>query len=252
MYKRFARSLNMPKRIVVVSGPSGVGKGPIIDNMKKRWNEHHGWGKFNQVKVRKTRTERHKGNEDDFLFDGEGEYIEIDCRGTEQRIYTEEIDKAIDLGQVFPYTRVLIETYHTALPSLKERYGSYPGEIDLCSVFVSPLNSSEIEGLADRLDDYVPDLMLDALVRRSQKEGKAFTRKLMSELETRALDSVDELKDACNYDYVIPNHCYECDSRWGMPELIGEPLEVVESLCMLLAYGKDNRAEDGSCYDLEL
>lgn len=255
-YKRLARSMEMKKRILVISGPSGVGKGPIIDNVKIRWEEY-GWGKLKQVKVRKTKTERQRKGADDIHFDGVGEYISIDCRGTEQRIYTGEIDDAIRLGERSPYERVIIEAYHTALDPLKERYSKYD-ELDFYSLFISPLDYSELEDLKDsgRLEEYLPDLMLDSLVRRSNREGKTFTRKLINELEKRAVDSLEEIKQAHKYDFVIANHCYESDSRWGMPDidgspnLVGGPFDVVDSICLLLADGKDKRADRGSLYKL--
>lgn len=60
----------MNKRLIVISDPSGVGKGPIIEWVKKLY-----FPNLCQVKVRKTQTERHKGNEDDLGFDGnDGKY----------------------------------------------------------------------------------------------------------------------------------------------------------------------------------
>ncbi len=99
-----------------------------------------------------------------------------------------------------------------------------------------------------RLEDYLPDLMIDSLIKRAERDGKAFTRILNKELEQRAEDSVNEIKFAHNYRKIIPNHCYESDSRWRFPILIGEPLKVVMSLSDIVERGKSDYANSGAEY----
>ena len=225
----------MNKRLIVISGPSGVGKGPIIE-----WAKILYIPDLYQVKVRKTKTERHKGNEDDLGFDGNnGKYYQFDCRGVEQRIYLDELDSAIENQGV-----VLLEAYYNTFDFLKNRYDT---SIDFASTFVSPLNADEIKKLNQQgaLESYLPDLMLDSLVRRAERDGKAFSRALVRELEQRAEDSLNEVKIAHNYKQVITNHCYESDSRWRFPVLNGEPLEVVNSLKDIITSGQSDYARKG-------
>ncbi|MFH1827778.1 MAG: hypothetical protein ABH824_00815 [Nanoarchaeota archaeon] len=233
IYKKSKNFIQSKKRLVVVSGPSGVGKDPIIKWVKKLYVPA-----LCQVKVRKTKTERHKGDESDIGFGGnDGEYYQFDCRGTEQRIYLDELDKAIE-----EHDTVLLETYYKAFDFLKSRYGN---SVDFASTFVSPLNAEEIKELIEqgkRLEDHLPELMLDSIVRRAERDGKAFTHSLVKELEQRAEDSVNEMRFAHNYRYVIPNHCYESDSRWRFAILIGEPRKVVDSLHKIIQTGNSDYA----------
>jgi len=229
------------KRLIVISGPSGVGKGPIIEWTKKLYLPD-----LCQVKVRKTKTDRHKGNEDDLGFDGNnGKYYQFDCRGVEQRIYLNELDSAIEKHGV-----VLLEAYYKAFDFLKSRYD---GSMDFASTFISPLDLEEKKGLTEqrrKLEDYLPNLMLDSLIKRAERDGKAFTKTLIRELEQRADDSVNEMKFAYNYRKVIPNHCYEADSRWRFPFLIGEPLRVVKSLKEIIENGNSNYALNGEDFKI--
>lgn len=227
------------KRLVVVSGPSGVGKGPIIEWVKKLHAPD-----LCQVKVRKTKTERHKGTEDDLGLGKGDNFYQFDCRGAEQRIYLDELDSAIEKHDV-----VLLETYYKTFDFLKNRYDT---SIDFASTFISPLDTEEIRELteqAERLEDYLPELMLDSLVRRAERDGKAFTRTLNKELEQRAEDSVNEIRFAHNYKIVIPNHCYESDSRWKFPILIGEPRRVVSSLGEIVKTGQSDYISSGKDFD---
>lgn len=144
----------------------------------------------------------------------------------------------------------MLESYYKTLDFLKERYNA---SIDFASTFVSPLNTEEIKELAEqgkKLEDYLPDLMLNSLIKRAERDGKAFTRSLIRELETRAEDSVTEIRFACNYRFIIPNHCYESDSRWRFPVLIGEPKKAVDSLCDLIRTGNSSYANKGSDYTI--
>ena len=240
----------MSRRLIAVSGPSGVGKGPIIEWTKKAYPN------LCQVKVRKEKTERYKGTEDDLGFNGkEGEFYSFDCRGTEQRIYLNEIIKAIDNNEI-----VLLEMYYKAFDFLKQVKELYEPvsqftsiNFDITSVFISPLDMTDIENLSKqdkRLEDYLPDLMLDSLIKRAERDGKSFTHSLLRELEMRAEDSVNEIKFAHNYRQIIPNHSYESDSRWKFPILVGEPLRVVKSLKEIIERGNSDYAYKGEDYKI--
>ncbi|MGV8172479.1 MAG: hypothetical protein ACP5OA_07350 [Candidatus Woesearchaeota archaeon] len=227
-------------RLVVISGPSGVGKGPIVD-----WTKRSYLPNLFQVKVRKTKTERHIGTEDDLGFDNISNYHRFYCRGSEQRISLDELDSALKKNGV-----VLLETYYTTLDFLKDKYSA---SADFTSVFVSPLNLEEIKEMSRqgrRLEDYLPDMMLDSLIRRAECDRKKFTRTLIRELEQRAKDSVNEMKSAHRYSLVIPNHCHEYDSRWRMPVLSGEPERVVNSLKDIVNTGTSGYAYKGSGFNI--
>ncbi|MBU1201397.1 MAG: hypothetical protein KJ583_04940 [Nanoarchaeota archaeon] len=189
-----------------------------------------------QVKVRKTKTERHTGNEEDLGFDGnKGKYYQFECRGVEQRIYLDELDSALENHGV-----VLLESYYKTLDFLKKKYET---SVDFASTFISPFHVQEIKELTEqgtRLEDYLPDLMLDSLIKRAEKNGKTLTRYLIKELELRAEDSVNEMRFAHKYQYVITNHCFESDSRWELPVLIGEPKSVVNSLYNIIVQEEGN------------
>ncbi len=219
----------MDKRLVLVSGPSGVGKGPIIQWTKKLCLQD-----LCQIKVRKTATERHIGDEDNLGFNGKGgEYYPYDCRGKEQRIYLDELDNALEKHKV-----VLIEAYYKAFNFLK---GRYEKSVDFASTFISPLDTGEIGELKKqgKLEEYLPDLMLDSLIKRAERDGKAFTKKLIKELKQRAEDSVNEIDFMRNYKNIIPNHCCESNYRWRFSILFGEPLRVVKSLKEIIERGKN-------------
>jgi hypothetical protein len=140
-------------KLVVVSGPSGVGKGPIINWVKKLY-----FPNLCQVKVQKTRTERHDGTEDDLIIDDrKGDYYTINCRGTEQRLYWDDLDDALKTHDI-----VLLETYHTAIETLERKYSDSK---EFISVFISPLDAKEFRGLSSK--DY------DGLFnKKSRKSGK--------------------------------------------------------------------------------
>jgi hypothetical protein len=221
---------------VILTGPSGVGKGPIVD-----WTRRLFVPGLCQVRVRKTKTERHTGSEDDLGFDGEGgEFYRFQCRGYEQRIYLDELDSSLEKKGV-----VLLEAYFKAFDFLMGRYNA---SVDVVSTFISPLCSEEVQELDKEscgLDTYLPDLMLDSLVRRAGSEGKVLSHKLLWELEQRAVDAINEMRFAKNYGHVIPNHCYESDARWKFPVLIGEPRRVVTSLADIIDKGHSDYASSG-------
>ena len=226
----------MDKRLIIVSGPSGVGKGPIIDWVKKLYIHD-----LCQVKIRKTKTERHTGKEEDIGFEGlSNNLYRFSCRGVNQALDLDELEKALE-----EKGNVLLETYYTTFDFLKDKYDK---QVDFASVFISPLGYSDIGDLCSQnnsIEGYLPDLMLDSLVKRAQNDGKLVTRKLMDELKARAEDSINEMKFMHNYKYVIPNHCHESDSRWKFPSIAGKPLTVVRALADIIRTGFSEYADKG-------
>ncbi len=224
------------KRLVVLSGPSGVGKGPMVDWMKKIYftagcNDQNNL-QFCQVKVRKTATARHTGNESELGLESVSKNrYEFDCRGSQQAIDFDELDKA--LGS---HDTVLIEAYYVAFDALKDRYA---GSVDFASTFVSPLpppdNRSPLPPLDNRL--VIPDIMLDSLIRRALRESKNMTQELVGDLLVRARGSVAELDVAHKYRNLMVNECYEADSRWHFSTLSGEPLKSVKTLYNIVCTG---------------
>jgi len=220
------------KRLVMLSGPSGVGKGPIVDWIKKIYFHEVYDGQdsrqFCQVKVHKTATARHTGNESDIGLDGlGGNTYDFDCRGSKQAIDLDELDKA--LGS---HDAVLIEAYYKAFDFLKERYES---SVDFASTFVAPLPLLDNRSV-------IPDRMLDSLVRRALREGKNVTQKLIEDLLVRAKGSEDEMNIAHKYRNFIVNECYESDPRWHFSTLSGEPRKAVDALYKIVCWGSKDES----------
>ncbi len=233
------------KRLVVVSGPSGVGKGPIIDWVKKLYfSKNNEELRFCQVNVRKEKTERHRGDEKELGFDGIGKNIyEFECRGTKQIIDLDELDNA-----VVSHDTTLIETYYNAFDFLKEHYER---NAKFVSVFISPLTRSELmylEYVNVPLSEYLPDVMFDSLKKRAQNDGKELTDIVIKELTERSQDSFNEMLFAHNYDFIIPNHFYESDMRWKLSLLIGEQMITVDDLYDIIKRGKESRVEKAEDY----
>jgi len=236
-------------RLVIISGPSGVGKGMIVDWMLKTHfpefydkNDRYRKDKSDLCIVPVYKVEKGAGGNAGQSVYGRSNSKnthQFNCRGKDQEIDLDELDKAIEDHQI-----TVIEAYYKAFDFLKKRYSD---STDFASTFVSPLNAKEIKKLNHQgiLEQYLPDLMLDSLVRRAERDGKAFTRTLIRELEQRAEDSVNEVKIAHNYRQVIPNHCYESDSRWRFSVLNGEPLAVVNSLKDILTNSRSDYACNG-------
>jgi guanylate kinase len=235
----------MAKRLVILSGPSCVGKGPLTAAAKKFRPDV----KFVQVAVIKSKESRYNRPRPDehIVWDNP------DCWRTMEQIeelknnpryivdYCHKFAQVIDLDKIIgaPTEAVLMESYYTMAEKIVK--SDYLSGVEIKTVFLSPLGCDEITALDDA-DFTIKALMMFKQYQRAEFHGRVIDKVWLADMRHRVDDAANELKRACNYDYVIVNHDGEGAPSWrrntdgtfiGRPE--GDAGKAMESLADILA-----------------
>lgn len=205
-------------KLVILAGPSGIGKSPLAKAMKRFYPEL-----YEQVKMlvlynsRDPRPGELDGVDYHFRkreyiqkFDGDPRYVVMDVRGDLQALDLDVLKADLGEGDVFfegnPFIGKLLAT--------DDRLAG----IGRVSVFVSPLSMEEIRYLKgmEQLDlpGMVTDIMRRKLLRRTRSQKGILSRKDLENIEKRAGSAYGELKMAHFFDHVIPNHDGEDSENW--------------------------------------
>ena len=216
----------MSKRLVILSGPACVGKGPMKAAIDRFFPEIC----YADIPVIKSKESRPNGprpgeekiwNDPGFFRTKEElnelkpnpQYLVSECRGLPQ---------ALDLSKVAQSVAdvVFIEVYHTLGSQLKEskHLAKYLAGIEVTSVFISPLSKLEILDLKQcdvNLSLHLKGIMLSKLTTRSRFMGDTLTPATVKDLVKRSLDAYAELADAYRYSLVIVNRDGEGSSNWN-------------------------------------
>lgn len=204
-------------RLVILSGPSCVGKSPLEKALARLYPELH--ARLRKCVLFNSRAPR-PGERDgvDYHFRprpvveklaSDPRFAVLDVRGDLQALDVEETARLLRETDVFfegnPFVgRLLIE--HPALASIPR-----------LSVFLSPLSREEILELKARgvpLPEFVTDVMRRKLLRRTRKLKGELSLADLENIEKRAGSAYRELKDACAFEHVIPNHDGEDSDNW--------------------------------------
>ena len=211
----------MKKKLVVLSGPSCVGKGPLIEAVKN----YHPEIKFAQPILLHTRKPRWKRDSKSYEIHGVDYYFF-------PRGFMEQLDRsrfavtnirsemqAVDLVQLQglfkKHDLVLTEAYPTlARLVIKWAKKQTKYKLEIRSVFLSPLSGEEIQEKAKTLnkspEDVVTDIMREKLKRRGEDSPKV--------IEERAASAWWEMQHASEYMDHIVNPAGEDDlQQWGDP-----------------------------------
>lgn len=206
-------------RLVILSGPSCVGKSPLDKALGRFYPELR--QRLQTLVLYNSRAPR-PGEVDgiDYHFRtreqiealrAEDRYVVMDVRGDLQALDIEELWALLREGDAFfegnPFVGRTLQTH----PRLTE--------VDRLSVFVSPLSKEEIFYLKAperniSLPDLVTEMMRRKLLRRTRRQKLELSAKDLENIETRASSAYRELKDAWHFDYVIPNHDGEDSDNW--------------------------------------
>jgi len=208
-----------PGRLVILSGPSCVGKSPLDRALARFYPERH--QHLQKLVLYNSRAPR-PGEKDgvDYHFRSrsqieamraETKFAVLDVRGDLQALDLPELTALLQRGDAFfegnPFVGRLLQTH----PSL--------ARVQRLSVFLAPLSKEEMLFLKDparglSLPDLVTDVMRRKLLRRTRRQKGELSLKDLENIERRAGSAFRELQEAVHFEWVIPNHDGEDSDNW--------------------------------------
>jgi guanylate kinase len=212
--------MDQPKRLIIFSGPSCVGKSPLAKALAKFYPELHSQLKplvlYNSRQPRpgesdgvdyhfRTREEIEKLRTDSRFF-------VMDVRGDLQALDLTELSSSLKTNDIFfegnPFIGKILLTH------------AIPDKIQRLSIFMSPVSKDEILYLKSvspsvSLPDLITDIMRKKLIRRTRLQKGELSFSDLENIEKRAKSAYTELQDAHNFQYVIPNHDGEDSDNWS-------------------------------------
>jgi guanylate kinase len=204
--------------LVILSGPSCVGKSPLAKALAKFYPELR--KKLQPLVLYNSRDPRPgEVNGVDYHFRSREQienlkakdyFVVMDVRGDLQALDLQELSKSLAKGDVFfegnPFVGQVLQTS----PAL--------AEVNRLSIFMSPLSRDEIIFLKSKPTVSLPDLIVDVmrrkLLRRTRRQKGELSLKDLENIEKRAASAYHELRAARYFQHVIPNHDGEDSENW--------------------------------------
>jgi len=206
-------------RLVILSGPSCVGKSPLDRALARFYADLH--QRLQKLVLYNSRDPR-PGEKDgvDYYFRTRAQiealrqqarFAVLDVRGDLQALDLSELTALLERGDALfegnPFVGRLLQT-HPALAQARR-----------LSVFLAPLSKDEILFLKApacnlSLLDFVTDVMRRKLMRRTRRQMGELSLKDLENIERRAGSAFRELQEAVHFEWVIPNHDGEDSDNW--------------------------------------
>ncbi len=206
-------------RLVILSGPSCVGKSPLDKALGRFYPELH--KKLKPLVLYNCRDPR-PGEVDGIHYhfrsrqqvqalEGDERYVVMDVRGDLQALDLDELRTQLNKGDVFfegnPFVGRALQT-HPQLAQVKR-----------LSAFMAPLSKEEILYLQApeqnvALPSFVTDVMRRKLLRRTRRQKTELSLRDLENIEKRAGSAYRELTEGCHFENVIPNHDGEDSENW--------------------------------------
>jgi guanylate kinase len=205
-------------RLIILSGPSCVGKGPLHAAFSKFYPDLA--SRLRKLVLYNCRSPRpgeidgkdyhFRSREEIKGFQEKENFIVLDVRGDLQAVDLKEAERMLARGDLF------FEGNPFVGRKLQEAFAS---KVKVLSIFLTPLSQEEILYLhsQDRslsLADFLTDMMRRKLLRRTQRQKNILSLKDLENIERRAASAYTELKEASHFEYVIPNHDGEDSENW--------------------------------------
>ena len=227
-----------PPRLVILAGPSCVGKTPLYHALERL---HPELAAGLQPLVLYNDRSARPGERDgvDYHFRSRGhiaalehnpDFVVMEVRADLQALDLEALRAQLGRGDVLfegnPFVgRLLLR--HPALDAVSR-----------LSVFISPVSADELGAREAKGDDprsYVTDIMRNKLLGRTRKQKGALSPADLEDIELRAASAWTELRFAHEFQHVIPNRDGEDSAHWdAVPAPLGDAGKALETFVALL------------------
>ncbi len=209
-------------RLVILSGPSCVGKGPLYTALKKFHPDIAGrLAKFVLYDSRAPRPGEVDGV--DFHFRSR-QFIESLRDQPQFRVFDVRSDlQALDTRELGLRcaSDATCDVFFEGNPFIGSGLLDFAEmlHVPVLSVFLSPLTNEEIVELKARtpsvcLPEFVTDVMRRKLLRRTARQKGILSEKDLENIEVRAASACGEMRQAWRFDHVIPCHDGEDSEHW--------------------------------------
>ncbi len=208
----------MPK-LVILAGNSCVGKGPLkaaLDKFRPDLAQRlQPLILYNSRAARPTEVD---GVDYHFRpravieqFRGDPNYLVMDVRGDLQALDLRELARLLRHGDAFFEGNAYVGAALLDCP--------LPRGATRLAVFLAPLCRDELVELKAAgvdLDEFIAAVMRCKLLRRMTKQRERLGLPDLQEVERRATSAAKELRLACRFQHVIPNHDAEGSENWDL------------------------------------
>jgi guanylate kinase len=207
-------------RFVLLSGPSCIGKGPLLKAAGRLYPsliaDLEKVVLYNDRKPRPGEVEGvdyHFRKQEEIERFPRNQYVVVEIReGNFQALRVQDIREACEDERIG-----FLEVFYKIGVEVKARMNDLV-DVDIKTVFLSPLSLEEIEFLKNErrvhLPQFVVDVMRRKLLRRVQKQKDIPSAEDLKDVEKRAGTAYEEMKSAQQYDYILPNHDGEDSDNW--------------------------------------
>ena len=227
-------------RLVILSGPSCVGKSPLYKSLGKFYPElRNQFQKLVLVNSRDPRPGEINGVDFHFRTRAQVEafrtnpgYVVLEARSDLQALDVEELESSLRRGNLFFEGNTTVARTLQIHPRL--------ANIKRVSIFLSPLSKEEIAFLKApernvSLKALLTEIMRRKLLRRTRRQKGELSAADLENIETRAASAYQELQTAWQFDYVIPNHDGEDSDNWeAFYYLLGDARKALRAFVEVL------------------
>ncbi|MFO7956592.1 MAG: hypothetical protein R6X33_05790 [Candidatus Brocadiia bacterium] len=235
-------------RFVILSGPSCVGKGPLVTALRRFHPElAEGLQMVVLSNSRAPRPSEKDGRDYHFRRREEIEalrkkdnFVVMDVRGDLQALDLEELGRTLETGDAFFEGNPFVGQELLRCP--------VPDGVERVTAFLSPLSKEELTCLRDEthadLPGLVTEVMRRKLLRRTSRQKGHLSLPDLQEIERRASSAYNELKLAWQFGPTIVNHDGEDSENWNAFYYpLGDARGALAAFADLLAGREPRRAE---------
>src|SRR5262245_15636179 len=206
-------------RLVILSGPSCVGKSPLAKALAKFYPQLRKTLKplvlYNSRAARPGEVDgadyHFRSREQVESLKAKDHFVVMDVRGDLQALDLQELSVSLAEGDVLFEGNPFVGRALQTSPAL--------AEVKRLSVFMSPHSRDEILFLKDAepgvsLPQIIADVMRIKLLRRTRRQKGELSLRDLEEIERRASSAYRELQEAHYFQYILPNHDGEDSENW--------------------------------------